>query len=251
MKTRRLPLLVVLLALTTKGSAQHLPSPWKAPFAFFEHFGEAQGVTDRIRVIRQDQQGYLWCVTHSKGLLRFDGVGFRSYTYDPNDPHSLPNNAIEDLLVDKNGLIWLATQTGIVRFDPLSERFSSIPSAVSGGFICLLEDRNHRIWAGTVASGLTFFDPHCDSMVAWRSKRIQNGYTGQLDEQGDFSRFCTLTESADGTLWASVNRYYEHKRPGDFALAAIDPLRGLLVYFPPQKVLEKSATRPKWSTQAS
>ncbi|MFN0034344.1 MAG: two-component regulator propeller domain-containing protein [Saprospiraceae bacterium] len=201
-------------------------TPAQTPFAFFEHFGEAEGVPDAVRLIRQDHQGYLWCVLQPKGLLRFDGVRFRAYANDPDDPNSLPNNSVDDMLVDHSGHIWLATRTGMVRFDPISERFSSVSSRTSSGFSRLLEDHNHRIWAATLGEGLAFFDAQRDSMVVWKSKRIQDGYTEQPSPRDRFGGLNCMVESADGMLWFDINNTTE------YGVAAIDPRREVLLHFP-------------------
>ncbi|MBC7774044.1 MAG: hypothetical protein H7246_01295 [Phycisphaerae bacterium] len=208
-----------------------------APFAFFEHFGEAQGVTDRVRLIQQDHQGYLWCVVPAKGLLRFDGVSFQAYSSDPEDPYSLSN--IEDMLVDHKGLIWLATRTGMVCLDPVSGRFSNVASRTSDGFFRLLEDHNHRVWAATVGEELAYFDPQRDSIVIWKSKHSQDGYTGQPFPENQFGGLDCLIETADGTLWFDINNRTE------YGVAAIDPRREVLLHFPFQgflKNLPKSQT---------
>ncbi len=218
---------IALLLPITTGQTQSSQSKEQAPFLFFDHLEEDQGITGAVRRIRQDRRGYLWCVVQHKGLLRFDGVQSRLYANNPDDPNSLPDNSIEDVLIDHNGLIWLASQTGMVRFDPVSERFSNVGSHISQNFLCLFEDHNNRIWAGTASNGLTFFDPQLDSMVAWQPELIQNGHTGLRTTKNTITRISNIAERADGTLWLTV-RDSEIEENG---IAMIDPLRRVWVYF--------------------
>lgn len=104
----------------------------------------------------------------------------------------------------------------------------------------MFEDHNHRLWAATAAHGLSFFDPQRDSMVAWKSKRIQDGHTGQPAARGRFTSLHHLAESADGRLWLLVGNT-ETKECG---LASIDPLRQVLTHFSTKTFLSGTALDP-------
>ncbi|MEP7267103.1 MAG: two-component regulator propeller domain-containing protein [Saprospiraceae bacterium] len=202
----------------------------KDQFGFFEHFGELHGVIDRVKPIIQDHQGYIWFGVHHKGLIRFDGVHFKLYANDPENPNSLPDNSVEDMLVDKNGLIWMATPTGIVSLDPITSKFYSIPSNNLKNYICLLEDQNHKLWAGTSTDGLTYYDPKSKSMIAWKSEIILNGYTGKMDSISSFSSFSNLAKRDDGTIWART-KHYRSDGTGFQGIVVIDSFRRSLKYF--------------------
>jgi len=229
---------VLQVLFTTTTSAQVLQGAGQTPFAFFEHFGEDQGVPEMPLHIRQDHRGYLWGA-HRKGLLRFDGVRFRSYTNDPDDSTSLPNNAIEDMLVDAKGLIWLATKTGVVRFDPISERFSLVSGTVNKFFVSVFEDGNHRIWAGRSNDPPVFYDPQRDSMVSWKEGACWDRYTGR--PAPDYFPFnChKWTESADGTFWTIMVGATED-RVGVVTLAHIDPISHTVDHFQVNDFLRKA-----------
>ncbi|MFN0014490.1 MAG: two-component regulator propeller domain-containing protein [Saprospiraceae bacterium] len=228
---------IALQVLATTASAQRLQNAERAPFAFFEHFGEDQGVPEMIGHIQQDRQGYLWGV-HRMGLLRFDGVQFRSYTYDPDDPNSLPSNSIGDFLVDAGGLIWLATKAGMVRFDPVSERFSLVPGSADKPFISVFEDHDHRIWAGLNNAPPTFYDPQRDSMVTWKVETNRDGYTGR-PAPDYFPLNCSKwAESADGTLWAAMIGATKD-RVGVVTVAHVDPSRHTVEHFQVNDFLKK------------
>ncbi len=69
-----------------------------------------------------------------------------------------------DLLLDKEGFVWIATQDGLNRFDGHNFRhykFNEQDSlTLSGNLINkLLEDARGKIWVGTIGSGLNYYDP--------------------------------------------------------------------------------------------
>ena len=73
---------------------------------------------DRPRLAR-----VLWFCTR-EGLSRFDGHGFTTYSVD----EGLPSAVINDLIETREGIYWIATSRGLVRFDPLGT-----PAPATGG----------------------------------------------------------------------------------------------------------------------
>jgi ligand-binding sensor domain-containing protein len=70
-----------------------------------------------------------------------------------------------DLIHDKNGVVWIATQDGLNRFDGTEfnhyKYSDSDSNTVSGNLINkLLEDRGGGIWVGTIGNGLSYYEPH-------------------------------------------------------------------------------------------
>ncbi len=43
------------------------------------------------------------------GLYRYDGYEFKTYKHDPSDPTSLSNNTISNIIEDKNGRLWVGS----------------------------------------------------------------------------------------------------------------------------------------------
>ncbi|MEO1449368.1 MAG: two-component regulator propeller domain-containing protein, partial [Bacteroidota bacterium] len=67
-------------------------------------------------------------------------------------------HTFNDILQDQQGFIWLATWTGLVRFDGQSgDTYTQAPGDLRGlqdnKFTCLYEDSKGRIWAGALFSG--------------------------------------------------------------------------------------------------
>ena len=69
-------------------------------------------ITTSHRIVK-DSRGFLWFCT-AEGLSRFDGYAFANFGTDQGLPHAHVN----DLLETRGGDYWVATNAGLVRFDP-------------------------------------------------------------------------------------------------------------------------------------
>src|SRR5690242_19100785 len=73
----------------------------------FTHFSTANGlVSNTVFDMAQDKQGYIWLATVD-GLQRYDGNRFLTFRHSSSDPHSLPEDIIVQLYLDKDGNLWL------------------------------------------------------------------------------------------------------------------------------------------------
>lgn len=173
-----------------------------APPAFFEHFSTGLDAGGHLHRIVEDRQGFLWCGTKTNGLLRFDGVQFTHFRNDPNDPTTIPGNRISDLLLGRDHLLYIATENGVARLNPLTGQFQAIPvQGKSVPFVCLLQTRDGQLWAGTNGSGLARYDPRRDSFYYVPCAGVRNGYTGAAMPGREFISFYKLEEAPDGALW--------------------------------------------------
>jgi ligand-binding sensor domain-containing protein/anti-sigma regulatory factor (Ser/Thr protein kinase) len=114
----------------------------------------------RIMAFAQAKDGTLWIGT-AEGLLRFDGVRFR--TYGPNVAPTSLQRGVSCLLVTRNGDLWIGTDGGgVIRYR--NGGFRSIPSedGAADQFVrSIFQDRAGNIWIGA-DQGL--FRVHGDSM---------------------------------------------------------------------------------------
>jgi ligand-binding sensor domain-containing protein/signal transduction histidine kinase len=101
--------------------------------------------------IRQTTDGYLWLGTQS-GLARFDGVRFVQIG-DLSPGISLQNTWVHDLVEDRGGNLWIATDgAGLVRLkDDTARRFGLADGLASLTVQSLLCDAHGILYAGTAA----------------------------------------------------------------------------------------------------
>jgi len=83
----------------------------------------------------------------------------RSHIRGGSGKGQLSNPLIFDMLLAKGGDIYLATTTGVYRYDPGRDYFDQPATLPQGmNIICLIEDREGTIWVGTYF-GIYYFNP--------------------------------------------------------------------------------------------
>jgi diguanylate cyclase (GGDEF)-like protein len=81
---------------------------------------------------------------------------------------------VQALLVDSRGTIWMGTEVGLARFDPVSATFellrhrSADATSLPNDYVsAIVEDAEQRIWVGT-ANGLALLDRRTDRFTTFR-----------------------------------------------------------------------------------
>ena len=135
----------------------------------FRHFNEHSlpALGNRtIPSLLQEPSGALWIGTYSDGLNLLDSTMTSVMRFTVHD--GLPNNTIQGIAPDAGGMLWLATNNGLCRFDPASRRIQIFDErdGVAGsqfGMNTITRLHSGSILVGGV-DGLTLFDPR---MVSW------------------------------------------------------------------------------------
>ena len=124
----------------------------------------------------EDPKGNLWLGTWAGGLCRFDYESEKFTTF--TNKHGLADNTIYSISEDKENYLWLGTQNGLSRFDPVKKTFTNydykdgLQSNIFGageryrGAHCKGKDGT-LYFGGT--NGFNFFDPlniKTDSTIA-------------------------------------------------------------------------------------
>ncbi len=113
------------------------------------------GLADSLRSLAVDSLGNLWIGTINKGLYKIEGNDF----LHPRKVREIRENQILSLFVSFNNTIYVGTENGfyvidkkkITRYDAKNQ-FEDIPVS------SFIEDKNKRIWIGTVGKGVFEFD---------------------------------------------------------------------------------------------
>jgi len=109
-KSLHILLFLCLAAIRLQGQQQYL----------FTRLGTRDGLTSNsILSLAQDTKGYIWIGT-SNGLHRYDGHRMLVYQHRTNDPQSLPNNAVHQLVMDKANRLWVRSDFNRVGYMDLS-----------------------------------------------------------------------------------------------------------------------------------
>lgn len=92
----------------------------------FEHLTVADGLPENsVRTMMQDHLGYMWMGTQN-GLARYDGTSLIAFEHNPANPRSLKGRLILALHEDKNGDIWIGSES-LFRFERSTQRFIEYP----------------------------------------------------------------------------------------------------------------------------
>ena len=89
----------------------------------FKHLEVSDGLSNNsVNTICKDRDGFMWFGT-TTGLNRYDGYTFKIYQHAENDPGSLPDNYITDIVEMPDGQFWVNTGRGYVLFDKEQDCF--------------------------------------------------------------------------------------------------------------------------------
>ncbi|MDW3194263.1 MAG: two-component regulator propeller domain-containing protein [Cytophagales bacterium] len=139
----------VLLWLTILFGGWSQSSP---PDLYFKHYFEKFSITN-ISSIVQDTSGFVWIGT-AAGLNRFDGLEFSIFEASQSDTTSLTDNRINDLMIDRQGRLWIATYQDLMWYDHATNHFRVVDRfddpVLEIDALTLEEDQQGAIWIGTL-----------------------------------------------------------------------------------------------------
>jgi ligand-binding sensor domain-containing protein/signal transduction histidine kinase len=182
----------ILLLLTSVAQAEKLPLQVYTP---------ANGLSGYVvEQIVQDALGFLWLAT-PEGLSRFDGYVFKNYGI----AEGLPDEEVLDLLLTRDGQLWIGTANGVARFRPErarrgEPRFSVYQPAKRAGahrVTSLAEDARGQLWCGTF-DGVYRMTPTVDGQVRFEPVEI-----GLPSAENDRTVNALMADS-NGSLWVGT-----------------------------------------------
>ncbi len=167
----------------------------------------------RVNVVEYGKNGLLWIGT-TRGFSKYElqSKKVTNYRHDKDDPATLSNDVITDILEDRDGFIWLTTESGLNRFDPATDSFKSyfekdgLPSAQ---LMSIEEDMAGHLWIGSI-NGISKLEKRVDS-----DKAIFINYDTEDGLQGYIFNGHASHISKDGEMFFGgrngVNAFF----PGD------------------------------------
>jgi len=147
------------------------------------HIGPGEGVGDSgILTLYHDAGNNLWVGTDLDGLKWLDPASqrFVGYTNVPLDRHSLSDNQVSAVRVDRTGTLWVGTLfSGVNRADLASGGFGSFillpgepgdrTATLSRKIRAIAAGADGRLWLGTTGSGLIHLEP-----ISGRVERVRH-----------------------------------------------------------------------------
>ena len=211
----------------------------------FRNYSVNDGLSQNsVAAIIQDSRGFIWIGTQD-GLDRFDGYGFKTYRWQPDEPNSLSDNNVWALHEDHDERLWIGTSRGGLNvLSPESDRLERVPLdqmlGPSDRVTAILGNGNDLLWIGTSAGlfalqrdgetisegdfrRITGLDSQyvTDLLLDWQGHLwIATDGAGlfalsdgdrlqplplQLPDGTNVSSVRALTESADGRLWIGLD----------------------------------------------
>ncbi|HEY8329260.1 MAG TPA: two-component regulator propeller domain-containing protein, partial [Rhodanobacter sp.] len=129
--------------------------------------------------------------------------------YDVAD--GLPSGSIYAVAQDRNGMVWFGSSAGLARYDGIQFKVfrhvagdpSSMPADPT---YALFVDRDNRVWAGGISTGLIAYDQ--------RSGRFQH-WTHDSDDPTSLAsdEVWSIAQTPDGTLWVATQDGLGRLRP--------------------------------------
>ena len=114
----------------------------------------------------------------------------------------LTENVVNDIIQDKNGFIWLATNDGLNRYDGynmISFRYdpANTNSLSSNVLTALKVDKNGMLWIGTSDGGLNRYNPENNTFIRFQNNPADATTiaSGMLDN---------IEEDLDGNIWLNI-----------------------------------------------
>ena len=105
----------------------------------------------------------IWVCTYDDGVLfsNIESKNITQFLHQSNNDNSIKDNHVNDVCEDADGNLWFATNNGVSRYNPKTDRWQHSPTDMRGDshvFLSICADSDGRIWAGTYSSGLYVFD---------------------------------------------------------------------------------------------
>jgi len=115
--------------------------------------GKIPGITDEISELQEDQNGILWAVVSTRGLVKVNPAGNENLVYY-DDTKGLPSRFGNHISKVENKLV-VTTQAGMYAYDPTADIFSSLKTfhndtLMPKGWISrIVEDPDGNLWSNS------------------------------------------------------------------------------------------------------
>ncbi len=167
----------------------------------------------------------LWMATRD-GLWKLNP---RQWAESRRLPLRLTDDRVLSMVRAGDGALWLGTQNGLNRFDPLSNKVEQMkpepnrPEALDASFISsLLIDQKNRLWVATFGSGLNLLqDIRAQQKRHFRHIATQHGLPS--------ANVNKILQDRQGSIWVSTDDGLAQIDPDKFTVRALQRADGVLM----------------------
>ncbi|MBT4286126.1 MAG: PAS domain S-box protein [Deltaproteobacteria bacterium] len=160
-----------------------------------------------VTTLYEDSEGLIWIGTQSGiSVYNKNTNTFTNHIHDPTDSTSISNDNINDgkiqaIQEDSNGIIWIATENGLNKFDKTNQSFTSYQDLfIDSDIWSIYVDENQFLWVGT-ANGLHKFDPQREIIL----KHYKSNKDNPDSLHGNF--LTSIIKDRDGELWIGTKNH--------------------------------------------
>ena len=161
--------------------------------------------------IVEDLSGNIWIATYGKGVFRLNpSNGMFTPFLSDNDDEST-RKRVRELFEDSHGNLWAGTASGLARFNPIQEKFTtSLEYYIND----LHEDKLGRFWIATSGSGLQLLDRDTGNTTPFSVAQGLGGNTVS----------CILEDDA-GFIWVRTTTGLSRIDPESYFITNFDGLQ--------------------------
>ena len=178
-----------------------------------------------VQCIRRDSRGYLWVGTGTEGVFRLEWPGrtVLNYRHRKGDSLSIGSDAIQDIVEDLRGDLWIGSDAGIDLFSPMTGQclpyLTVGPTPRGPSLMTMLSvDRAGTLWIGTAEGGVHWLSPK-SRLFPHYGLRASNGIRPRS--------FDSIERDHEGKLWfTSAGIIFQIDITLQKVLKVIDVFRG-------------------------
>ncbi|MDU7711211.1 MAG: two-component regulator propeller domain-containing protein [Clostridium butyricum] len=145
---------------------------------------------------------YIWVGTISNGLYKINIETSQTETINLSNSKISSNN-IHTIMKDKNGIMWIGTDSGLVKYDSKNDEYNTYVnkaydkySLVDDYVYSVIQDRSGLIWVGTYA-GVSMFEPE-NKIEHYKVDPLSHSSINENLIHG-------IYEDDDGLIWIGTN----------------------------------------------
>ena len=174
---------------------------------------------EKFNDMTSDAEGRIYISTFSRGFCIYDPATghLRNHNFEEQDTvHGrLCNNWIMGMTIDRQGLVWMATASGVSCYDPRTDSFySQGRSPLLAGVVCfdVCELRSGQLPDGRKLAGCIAIGTECGLYLYDRETKKVERFPGS--EQLMNKVVCYIVQANDGDVWCSTSmgiwQYQQH-----------------------------------------